>query len=207
MTEREPILVPAGTGVIELEIKRSRFIACAEPVSSAEEARNIVSRKRTEHPGASHVVHAFTVGDAASETSGMSDDGEPKGTAGRPVMEVLKGRKIRNVIVTVVRYFGGTKLGTGGLVKAYGDAAKGALDRLPVTEYRLRVGFALTVPYELYDGAKRMLAELGGTSSGETFTDTVMLEGTLPADAVQEAQLKIGDLSAGKIRLEVRDPA
>lgn len=205
MTEKEPILVPDGTGEIELEIKRSRFIACAEPAASAEEARSIVARMRTEHPGASHVVYAFIVGGTASETSGMSDDGEPKGTAGRPVMEVLKGRKVRNVIVTVTRYFGGTKLGTGGLVKAYGDAAKGALDRLPVVEYRLRVRFRLTVPYELYDGARRLLAELDGSTSGETFTETVTVEGTLPADAVQDAQTRIGDLSAGKTRLEVQD--
>ena len=92
----------------------------------------------------------------------MSDDGEPKGTAGRPALEVLRGSEITNCLVSVVRHFGGTKLGTGGLVRAYGGATKEVLAALPVEELVQKRDFDLVVPYELYDAVRRELDPLVG---------------------------------------------
>ena len=111
----------------ELEIKKSRFLAEAFPVSSQSEARNLLKAQKERYDDATHVVHGLVLGNAA-EILGMSDDGEPAGTAGRPVLDVVKGRGCTNILVTVTRWFGGTLLGTGGLVKAYGDSAKAVLD-------------------------------------------------------------------------------
>ncbi|HSG29611.1 MAG TPA: YigZ family protein, partial [Candidatus Krumholzibacterium sp.] len=124
--------IPEGRFECEMTVRNSKFIGLGVPVSDPEEAREIIRDTRETHPGCSHVVYAFITGGARTEVSGMSDDGEPKGTAGRPVMEILKGSGIVDVLLMVVRYFGGTKLGTGGLVKAYGDCAREVVEGLPV---------------------------------------------------------------------------
>ena len=108
-------------------IKRSRFIACGAPMSSAEEAKSFVSRVRAEYPDAGHHCFAWRL-DAGDAGFRVSDDGEPGGTAGLPILNHIDGAGLRNVVIVVVRYFGGTKLGKGGLIRAYGGTA-GALIR------------------------------------------------------------------------------
>ena len=107
----------------EIVIRNSRFLAELLPVDSAEAAREILRQQKLRHSGSSHLVHAFIVGPGAN-IMGCSDDGEPPGTAGRPSLEVLKGSGITDLLLTTARWFGGTKLGTGGLVKAYTMAAQ-----------------------------------------------------------------------------------
>ena len=114
--------VPTGEAVIEIEVKRSRFIGYAAPAATVEAARGFIESVRQRHPDASHHVYAFEVGHGASVTHGMSDDGEPSGTAGRPALVVVENHELGDVVAVVVRYFGGTKLGTGGLVRAYTQA-------------------------------------------------------------------------------------
>ncbi len=106
----------------EIFIKNSRFLAEAFPVNSQQEARDCLKEQKLKYKEATHVVHAFVVGEQG-EVLGCSDDGEPSGTAGKPALAVLKGAGITNLIITITRWFGGTLLGTGGLVKAYGDSA------------------------------------------------------------------------------------
>src|SRR5690554_2814069 len=113
--------IPISPASAEIEIKRSRFIAIVEPVTDTETMKTLISATRAQHPQANHVVHAAIMGEQGSQFS-YSDDHEPKNTAGRPVLEILKGSDITNILLMVVRYFGGTLLGTGGLVKAYGNA-------------------------------------------------------------------------------------
>ena len=113
----------------ECVIKGSRFISEIFPVTTQNEARELLKAQKTKYFDATHVVHAFIIGDTAG-IMGMSDDGEPSGTAGRPVLDVLKGSGITNIMLTVTRYFGGTLLGTGGLMVAYREAAKAALDKM-----------------------------------------------------------------------------
>ena len=112
---------------IEIVIKHSRFIAEVFPVQTQTQARELLKEQKQKYFDSTHVVHAFVIGKNC-EVLGMSDDGEPSGTAGRPVLDVLKGSGCTNIMLTVTRYFGGTLLGTGGLVKAYSDSAKAVLE-------------------------------------------------------------------------------
>ena len=110
----------------EETIKGSRFLSELFPCDSQAAARELVKSQKAKYADATHVVHAFVIGPGA-EVMGMSDDGEPGGTAGRPALDVLRGRACTNTVLTITRWFGGTLLGTGGLVKAYGNGAKGVL--------------------------------------------------------------------------------
>lgn len=105
------------------EVKKSKFISNSYYIESLAEIKNIINKLRIDHSGACHVVHAAIVGENGAEFS-YSDDGEPKGTSGRPTFEVLKGSNITNILVTTTRYYGGTLLGTGGLVSAYSNSIK-----------------------------------------------------------------------------------
>jgi uncharacterized YigZ family protein len=123
------VRIPLESAQTELEVRKSKFLAFALPCTSLTDAKHMVSTLKAEHPGANHVVHAAVIGERGDEFS-YSDDREPKNTAGRPALEVLKGSGITNVAIFIVRYFGGTLLGTGGLVKAYGESAKKVLEIL-----------------------------------------------------------------------------
>ena len=113
-------LVPAGPGTAEVVVKRSRFLCSVARVASEAEARAVVDRARKKHWDAGHHCSAFVIG-PASELQRSSDDGEPSGTAGAPMLEVLRGREVSDVVAVVTRWFGGVLLGAGGLVRAYGD--------------------------------------------------------------------------------------
>ncbi|MFN2122854.1 MAG: IMPACT family protein, partial [Candidatus Promineifilaceae bacterium] len=132
MARRYPI--PAQETREEIRVSNSRFIATAAPVFSVDEAKEFIKKIKAEFSDASHNVPAFLVGYGPSVTAHCSDDGEPSGTAGRPMLAVLQGSGLGDIAVVVTRYFGGTKLGTGGLVRAYGDAVKVILENLPLAE-------------------------------------------------------------------------
>jgi len=148
------------------------------------------------HPQANHVVHAAVMGEQGTQYS-MSDDREPKNTAGRPILEILKGSEITGILVMVVRYFGGTLLGTGGLVKAYGDAAKAVLSTLKTEELIEKTLITFTIGYDIYEQVKMLLAEYDGQST-EDFAVDVTIRCTLPSVHVPLVTQKISDLSAGK---------
>jgi uncharacterized YigZ family protein len=155
-------LTLAQAATSELLIRKSRFIACVQPVAGRAEALAVVERLRAEHPGAAHVCWALLAGGQ----SAANDDGEPGGTAGRPMLEVLRHQDLQGVLATVVRYFGGAKLGAGGLVRAYTDAVARALlqaDKLPL-QRQLRL--ACRVPYAL-EGRLRRELQLAGAALGE----------------------------------------
>lgn len=129
-----------------LEIRRSRFLALAARVTTEEDARAFVATVRAGYPDARHHCSAFILHvDGANPVERSSDDGEPSGTAGQPMLEVLRGSDLQDVAVVVVRWFGGVKLGTGGLVRAYGDATREVLDRITVVRRELRALWTLSV--------------------------------------------------------------
>lgn len=194
-------LIPDGSGRCETAAKNSRFIGYAVPVSGVEEARAAIDDVRKHHPGCSHVVYAFIVGGESREISGMSDDGEPKGTAGRPVMDVLKGSGIVDVALIVVRYFGGTKLGTGGLVKAYGECAKKVLEGLKVRRLVKLLDFALEVPYGLHQKVRDIITGAGGEIGEERFEDAVFLKGKIPEGSWKKCGKDIEEVSRGELSL------
>src|SRR5215212_5064220 len=145
--------VPAGLAQAEIRAANSRFIASVAPSATVEAARAVIAGIRAEMPDANHHVYAYIIGHGATTTLGMSDDGEPAGTAGRPALAVLRGSRLGDITLVITRYFGGTLLGTGGLVRAYGDAAKAVLAVVPREEKIERRVLELTLPYTAYEPA------------------------------------------------------
>jgi uncharacterized YigZ family protein len=192
--------VPLGFAEYEYDEKKSRFIASVRGIENPQAAKEILRRIRQEHPGARHVVHAFVSGEQG-EVQGSSDDGEPAGTAGRPVLELLKGRSLTQVLVTVVRYFGGVKLGTGGLVRAYTAAARGALDQLAVEQLIRRAAFELHLPYAHYEGFARLLTSLQGQIIKESFKEDVSLSARIPEDQLPALTRALAELTGGQCTL------
>ncbi len=199
---------PAGSAHAEITVKRSRFIADLTPAEDRSAAEHTIDQRRREHPQASHVVYAFLTGGNRSEIAGMSDDGEPKGTAGRPVLEILKGSDLTNTVITVVRYFGGTKLGTGGLVRAYGDAAREVLHQVPRTPYRVLQEYRVVVSYEVYQPVHTLLLEAGGEIREESFTEDVEIRVALADDVIAATTTSLHNVSrgTGSIHNRVENP-
>lgn len=181
-----------------LVIKNSRFIAEVFPVANQSEAREMLGRQKQRYFDATHVVHAFITG-LSGEVNGMSDDGEPSGTAGRPVLDVLKGSGITNILLTVTRYFGGTLLGTGGLVHAYSDSAKAVLAACKSEPYVEKSIFSFTCGYELYEGIKRALSKFNLSEVEESFADSVMVKGKIFSAQAEECSALVKNLSKGKV--------
>jgi len=194
------MLVPKGRSHETIEIKKSKFISIAEYVSTAEQAREIIKAARKEYSDSSHVVHAFLNGPHA-DIFGFSDDGEPSGTAGRPVLEVLKGSGITNIIVLVVRYFGGTKLGTGGLVKAYTEAAQRAVKTLEVEELVAKILFKIDLAYEMYNQIIKILNLHSAEFEEPVFDTEIHISGSIPEKELSAAAEAVRDISAGKVQL------
>ncbi len=197
MSQRYPI--PAKTVRTETAVKRSRFIATIGYAEAVDAARNFIRQIRDEMPDATHHVYAFRVGYGNRVIEGLSDDGEPAGTSGKPVMSVIRGADLGDVVIVVTRYFGGTKLGTGGLVRAYGGAAKEALNILPVIEKISTVTLETTVPYHSYEGFKRLLAEHEANIIDETFASNVTVRFTVPEEYREMLLERTGEYSTGKI--------
>ncbi len=191
--------VPTGEARCELTVRRSRFIGRAAPLASAQEARAAAAADHAAHPGCDHVAYAYVLGSQGS-LFGMSDDHEPKGTAGRAILEVLKGSGVTNVILTVTRYFGGTKLGTGGLARAYAEAARGTMRGLPVREFAPMRAFALELPYDLYDAVERIVIDLGGRLEQSDFGSQVAIAGSVPVEAADILARRVLSISNGRCR-------
>ena len=184
----------------ELMVKNSRFRSELEYAETPEAAREIWRLRKTQYDNGGHIVYAFIVG-AQGNIQGCSDDGEPSGTAGRPTLEVLKGSGLTNVILTTARWFGGTKLGTGGLVHAYTASAQAALENIRTRELVPMRELDFTVPYALYEQVKRLLAASGFETKQEEFLSDVRIRGELTAAILPELRTKLRDLSNGKIIL------
>jgi uncharacterized YigZ family protein len=192
-------VIPAATHRIEHEVSRSRFIATLGNVATVTTAREFIAAIRAEMPDASHHVYAFKVGYGASVTEGLSDDGEPTGTAGPPVMAVLRGAAIGDAVLVVTRYFGGTKLGTGGLVRAYGDAARAVIALTPTCEKVERQHLGISIPYSLYERLKLIAAAHDATIDDETFEADVTLYLTMPLESVEPFTAAVREVSAGRV--------
>ena len=178
----------------ELIVKKSRFIAIARTCSDPAEVKKIVDETRAMYPDATHVVHAAVMGNQFS----FSDDHEPKNTAGRPALEVLKGSGITNIIVLIIRYFGGTLLGTGGLLKAYGDSTKLVLDGIETEELVEKTPFSMTISYDMYENTRRILASVNADSVKEDFGTEITISGQIPVSEKENLVSRISDLSNGK---------
>ena len=184
----------------EIVVRKSRFIAIAIPISSLEQVKDIVKGVWKEHEGATHVVHAAVAGPSGTMYS-CSDDREPKNTAGRPALEVLKGSGITDIVVCIVRYFGGTLLGTGGLVKAYGDSVKEVLKVVRCEQIVPRSTFSILTGYEFYDRLKRSLGEWDITGLEEDFTQGITITGNIADAQKDDFEKTFGAITMGRSSL------
>lgn len=190
--------VPAAEAQVELRISNSRFIGTVGPAGTVAEARAFVARQRQRLPDASHHVYAFAVGFGSRVTCGMSDDGEPSGTAGRPCLAVVQGAGLGDVVVVVTRYFGGTKLGTGGLVRAYTAAAQAALAAVPRQEKFSACTVELRLPYAAHAQCRAAIQACGGQVQEEVFGEAVDLRVRLRAERVEELRRVVQEITAGR---------
>lgn len=196
-------MIPAGETRIELIIKKSRFIATAAPVFSIDEAKAFVSRIKAEFADASHNVPAYVVGFGNAVTAHCNDDGEPSGTAGRPALAVLQGSGLGDVAVVVTRYFGGTKLGTGGLVRAYGDSVRAVLEELPRAEKVPTHTIMLAFPYSHLERTRRLITAHNGQILDEDFSADVTITAQFVVDQFPPFQLALGELTHGTLEAEI----
>jgi uncharacterized YigZ family protein len=195
---------PGSSQEIEYVDRRSKFLSRCWSVESRDAVKAVISDLRTLHPEANHVVYAFVLGDANSEELGMSDDGEPKGTSGRPTLEVLKGSGLRNALLTTVRYFGGTKLGTGGLVKAYTEAAQAVLARTERLLVRNTCEVECILGYAEYEAFKRYLGKIFCEILDESFGEDVSMHFRIEAGDLSGVRSRFTDLTRGRGRF-IRD--
>jgi len=191
--------IPAETQRTETTVANSRFITTIGRVTTVNEAKNFLTTMRAEMPDANHHVYAYRVGYGNSVIEGMSDDGEPPGTAGPPVLSVLRSTQIGDIIVVITRYFGGTKLGTGGLVRAYSEAAHVGLNSLKTEEKISRSLLGIEIPYNLYELVKRAIAKHNGVVQDEIFEADITLIAVLPEDDIAGFSVELKELSAGRI--------
>ena len=180
----------------ELTVRKSRFLAEATPVDSVESARALWRERKRIYADSNHVVFAFVCGPQGG-VMGCSDDGEPSGTSGRPTLEVLKGSGITNVLLTVTRWFGGIKLGTGGLVRAYTESAQLALADAQTAELVPMTRFTLALSYLHYESVRRRLAEFAAEITGEEFAAGVTLAGMIPSANYAAFAEAVRDLTSG----------
>ena len=195
--------IPAEKTRTEIKVVNSRFIVTAAPVFNVEEARAFIQEIKQEFSDASHNVPAFLVGFGQSVTAHCSDDGEPSGTAGRPALAVLQGSGLGDIAVVITRYFGGTKLGTGGLVRAYTDSVKSILEVLPLAEKVPTHTVSLVISYPLYDQAKLIIQEFAGIILNEEFAAEVTIHIQFQVEKFESFNTSIVELSRGKIKAEI----
>ncbi len=191
-----PTFTLAGPVTAELDIRKSRFIAHAIPVADRDAAMHALRVLRAAHPGATHVCWALLAGGQ----SGMSDDGEPSGTAGRPILEVLRHHDLDGVLAAVVRYYGGVKLGAGGLVRAYTDAIASALTRAQRVERIAQAQFAIEIDYPDEARVRRWMEQEGVELVGSEYGFSVRLTLRLPATKCDRARDALRDLTQGRAR-------
>lgn len=197
--------VPAKEIRREIVIGGSRFIATLAPAFSVDEAKAFIVRMKDEFSDATHNVPAFLIGGGNSVTAHASDDGEPSGTAGKPALAVLRGSDLGDVALVVTRYFGGTKLGTGGLVRAYTQAAQAVVSAVPRAE-KVMVHIALlAVPYPLLDQVRLLVEARGGAIIDEIFAADVTMTLRFPVDLLDDFQTGLQELSAGHLEAEVME--
>lgn len=192
------ILTEATGEIVE---KKSRFICNLYHIEDEAQATAYIAALKKEHYQARHVCSAYILGDG-SETIKYSDDGEPSGTAGRPMLDILKGRKLTYTLACVTRYFGGVLLGTGGLVRAYSDALNEGLANASIETMELRKNLSISVDYNTHGKLKYALPGLGACVVNEVYSDKVDIAIAFPSDLEDRVRNYLIELTGGKAQIE-----
>ncbi len=204
MSESIRFLYEGGKG--EIEVKKSRFLAELAPVTTEEEANAFIAAKKKEFWDARHNCHAFIVGEKP-EILRFSDDGEPGGTAGKPMLEILQHEGLHDVVVVVTRYFGGVLLGTGGLVRAYSQAARLGLNAAPVVLMERCACCTLRCSYTHYGKIASLLQEHGAGLDDTVYEADVLLRFHIKPEALPGLNKALADATAGEIAVETEKEA
>lgn len=200
-SQAESYRVITETGYGEIVEKKSRFIASLMPVGSEEEALSFIESIRKKYYDARHNCFAFIIGEAAG-LKRCSDDGEPSGTAGRPMLEVLQGAGLTNVAAVVTRYFGGTLLGTGGLARAYSQAVQEAVESCRIVTMRYGFRYHVTADYTLTGKLQYLFAGRQIVIEDTVYTDKVEFHILVPFQMEEALKKDIIELAAAKVRIE-----
>ena len=195
--------IPAKETRTEINVVNSRFVATIAPVFNVDEAKNFVKEVKKEFADASHNVPAYIVGHGASVTAHCNDDGEPSGTAGRPALAVLQGSDLGDAAVVVTRYFGGTKLGKGGLVRAYGDAVRAVLKVVPLAEKVPTHLVMIALPYAYFERVKLLITAHNGKILDEEFTADITVTCQFTVDGFPTFQEALSEMSHGTLHAEI----
>ena len=190
--------IPKNYVSSEQVIKGSRFLAELFLISSQAEVREKIRAQKQKYSDSTHVCHAFICGKNA-EIMGMGDDGEPSGTAGRPMLDVLKGSGLTNTLITITRWFGGTLLGTGGLVHAYGDGVKNVLELADVEELVEKSFFSLKCDYQQYQIIKKVLENFTVYDFSEKFGEEIAIQGQVAETDFPSLKARIFDATNGRV--------
>ena len=191
--------IPARETRAEIRVVNSRFTATLAPVFSVDEARAFIARVREEFADATHNVPAYVIGHGASVIAHCNDDGEPWGTAGQPALAVLQGSGLGDAAVVISRYFGGTKLGTGGLVRAYGDAVREVIAATPRAEKVPTYMVMLATPYNLFEQVRLLVAAHNGNVLDEEFAADVTVTAQFTVEHLPAFQDALRELSHGTL--------
>jgi len=196
-------VIPAREARSEIKVSNSRFIATAAPAFTVDEAKAFIARVKSEFSDATHNVPAYVIGHGNSIIAHCHDDGEPSGTAGRPALAVLRGSGLGDVAVVVTRYFGGTKLGTGGLVRAYGDAVRSVLASLPRALKVATHTVVVAVPYAYFERAQRLVTAHEGQVIAQTFAVEVTLTVRFAVERLPAFQGALREISNGALQADI----
>lgn len=199
----KPYPVPATEIRREMIVVNSRFIATLAPVFSVDEARAFIARIKAEFADATHNVPAYVVGHGETETAHCSDAGEPSGTAGRPMLAVLRGSGLGDAAVVVTRYFGGTLLGTGGLVRAYSDAVRSVVDAVPRANKVQTHTVMAVYPYNFVERVRLLVAAHRGQVLDEEFAADVTLTARFLVERFEPFQAALRELTNGRVAAEI----
>jgi uncharacterized YigZ family protein len=195
--------IPALESRNEINVVNSRFIATIAPVFCVSEAKNFIGRIKSEFFNASHNVPAYIIGHGASVTAHCNDDGEPSGTAGRPALAVLQGSGMGDAAVVVTRYFGGTKLGKGGLVRAYGDAVRAVIDIAPMAEKVATHTVMIAFPYSHFDRIKLQIQAHQGIILDNDFGGDITLTCQFSVETFPAFQHALSEMTHGTLQAEI----
>jgi len=200
------ILVPLQSGRDEMVIMKSRFIATLFPVTTLEDVRQRLAQVRAEFPDANHHPYAYVL-DPAMAQEHSSDDGEPGGTAGRPILQAIKNRGLAQILIVVTRYFGGIKLGTAGLAKAYRESAQRVLEKA-VLGRKMRVALlSLTIPYPWYERVSQYAHHANVHILEKNFSEVVQMTLQVPESELETCRASLYDLTQGQAVIHLLEPS
>lgn len=190
-------------GTFEYEDRKSVFIGEAMPISNEEDALHFIELIKKKYPDARHHVYAYVLRE--NSIMRFSDDGEPQGTAGMPVLDIIRKNGLTNTAIVVTRYFGGTLLGTGGLVRAYTAAALGAVENAEIITYDVYVSLNIETTYSDYQKFAPVFAEMGYRSADVRYTDKVILNGSIRKPNVDGLIEKLVQITSGRVKVQIVD--